>query len=1121
MLAPPGGQVPETEGLATGAPETAPQEAPGGGFGETAAEIGLGIIAGADQAVKEVFETTGLDSVVDWLEEKFPLGEVYIPPPETTAGQVASGLAQVGIALVPAARITRALGAVSSFLRWTVAGALVDFAAFDPDDPAIGELAGMLGELDSPILEEVRSTIQDALSKDEDDTELVKRLKTLGGGVLAGALIDGIQTLYRATRGLNVIPPAVWKTLGISAGVLPFGPSEAEAREIEVEQPPEEKPEGFQLAGFVEKLLKPFVGKAGREALERPPTSFEARQLREAAPPGTAEIESIYTGYKTDAIGIDFNLERIETTDQVKEVIDIVSEAYEKKIAGRTGGVIPHDVTRQVADLIGSEPEDVARIAASLPSDVKDLHVRALVMRDLMVESAEEVDRLAERIATIPSQVTDEERLFFRAAIERHAALQANMKGVQTEIARGLAAFRIPAESGALARAQIVLETLSASGGRSTIDELARAWKNTPIEKRAELAEKTRGSRVGGVIREIWINGLLSSPRTHELNLFGNYFFTAFQVPERAIAGAIGAARRAVGIGADQDRIYMTEAPALLLGWVESVPEAFRLGWHVFKTDTPIDPLTKIESVQHRNIATEKFGLDETSLLGRFVDLVGTGVRLPGRFLMSVDEFNKGMGRRMELRAQAYRLSQQELEQGKTVEEAAETYADVLGGKNQTANLARDEFASTITFTKQLGEAGQAIQQMARRVPGMWLIAPFIRTPTNIIKEFIARTPAAPVLREVRQDLLAGGARRDLALAKISLGTATMAWASHLTAQGIITGGGPSDFRLRKIWLEKFQPYSINLRKMLGEELFNRLGLEREWIPYGRIEPLGLLFGVAADFTDYRKWAPRDLADEAEETLATRAVASTLHKLSEKQFFTGISDFAAAYNDPESKMQRWVSRISGSMMPFSSFTRDIKSATDPVLRDSKISPYGDPIAAQFEAILNEYKSRTPGFSTDLPARTNYWGEDIVTYEGSWLNAFNMFRSRSAKNQAIDDELIRLRQPLSMPSRSAFGVKLNPKQYHTLMKTLNEIKVPVGDRELNQRQYFNWFIKQPQYLTLPNDELRAEKLKDIKARFVKTARKMLVTPGTKKFDPELFGFVIQAGAQKSMGLPFRP
>lgn len=878
----------------------------------------------------------------------------------------------------------------------------------------------------------------------------------------------------------------------------------------------------FQTAGLMDKLRKPFIGQAGREAARTAPGPRVP-----PAPPGEAEVLKVYDVYRGGTPGrfsdegVDFNLENLDTGDSVKALINEVSTAYADKVAVKTGGVIPHDVTRQVADLIGADPDIAEAAVRSLPGDVSQLHVRALAMRDILVASAEEVDKAAFRISQNLTAVSDDDLIAFRGILAKHAALQANMKGVQTEIARALSAFRIPAEAPNLARAQMVAEALNASGGRDTVKELASLWLKTPVEKRGKIIAESLLQKTVGTVREVWINGLLSGFRTHEINLFSNQLFMLWQIPERAGAGAFGAMtagkRALLGQTPAADRVYFGEAPALMIGLVEGFPDAVRLGWQTFRTGDPASGLGKIEHASRRAVSAQNWGLDEASLPGRFVDLVGAGVRAPGRFLMSSDEFQKGLGRSMERRALAYRFAQNELGQGKTAAEAAQTYADVMTGRHADAEELVGDFADMITYTKRLGEAGQSMQNAAGRIPGAWIVLPFIRTPANIMKEFAKRNPiTAPFMpKEFWGEITAGGARRDLALAKVSMGAAAMGWASHLAAAGTITGAGPSDHRMRRIWLQKFQPYSVKI----GDK----------WYPYGRLEPLGMLFGVAADLTEFRQWAPRDLADEATPTLVTAAVGTMLHRISEKTFFTGIGDFAAAWQDPERYAESWAARVGGSMMPFSSMVRDVESAVDAPRSDTKRDPYEtNPLAAQWNALLNEYKARVPGFNADLPNRVNHWGEEIRAYEGHWVNAFNAFAPKSDKSQPIDDELLDLRYPLSMPTRSAHGVKLDPNQYHTLVTAMNEIKAgeinpdaPPAVRDFTMREYMNWLVGTAAYNAQISEDHKIEMIKDVRSTYLAGAKQMMIMPNSPYFDSKLFTFSIQADVGKAVGIPFRP
>lgn len=899
---------------------------------------------------------------------------------------------------------------------------------------------------------------------------------------------------------------------------IPVGAAQYASLTNEGQQPQQPKKPGEQQdAGMIQRFMRKLLGEGGAEMLRNPPSSFLKRQLAKPPPPGTLEaLGRNWAPYKEvdDAgnilptEGIDFNFDRMTTTDAAKQQINNVSRIYQERILDKTGGVVSHKVTRQVADLLGVDEEGAAAAIKKLPVDTKDLHVRALTMRDMLVKKAEEIDIAAVKIASDPAKVTDEELLAFRENFAQFAALQANMKGVQTDIARALSSFRIPADGsmGTMRRAHVISEALAQSGGKDTAMELAQRWIKTPVEDKGKLADKSWAAKARDAIFEVWINGLLSSPKTHEVNFFSNQVFALWQIPERAVAAGIGKVRQLMP-NANPDRVSGMEAVALLHGFTESFGEASASAWKVFKTEQPTDMLTKIEASQHKAISAQAFGVDEASAFGKSIDLLGGILRIPGRALMSADEWQKVMTRGAERRALAMRFSDRALDEGKGVKEAAEIYSDVMTGNNPIANEAVNEFADITTFTKELLEKGKKFQAFINAVPGGRVVVPFIRTPANILKEVTKRTPLAPVLKEVRQDLAAGGAKRDLALAKIGLGSLSMMWASNLAAEGKITGGGPTDPKMKQVWLQKYEPYSINING--------------KWYPYGRLEPIGLLFGIAADFTDFQKWAPAEVAQDDQDSLAVQAVASVLHTVSEKAFLMSIAEAAAAYKDPERYAEPYIARLTGSAMPYSSLARAITQATDPVSRTTKVDPYQDnPFRAEFDRTLNELKKRTPGFSTDLPPNTNFWGEDIKTYDGSWIQAFNLFAPREKSPQPIDDELLRLRYPIASPGAQVEGVRLSPQQYYNLKKAMNVIAVPVNgvDHPVNMREFMNITIKSPAYARLLTDQKRIEELQRIRNKFADAARTALVTPGGKWFDEKLFPVVVGARVRKPLGLP---
>lgn len=801
--------------------------------------------------------------------------------------------------------------------------------------------------------------------------------------------------------------------------------------------------------------------------------------------------------------GVDFNVNNLDTTESAVAQFNTISKAYAAETLDRTQGVIPLAVTRQVADLLGTDAAAAEKAIGKLPVDTQDLHVRALVMRDALVTSAENLDVMARRISS--TEVLDSELLSFREALAKHAILQANMKGVQTEIGRALSAFRIPAGTSPLMKAEITRELLDQLGGPKAARAIAERWANTPVADKGKIAARSAFATGKDAMFEIWINGLLSSFRTQEANFISTQAMIWLQIPERAVAGVIGAARQILP-NANQDRVYVAEAMAMIKGYVSGAPKAAQLAWDTFKTGVPSSALSKVEAQSYEAITAQKFGLNEDSLAGRFVDYVGLGVRMPGRMLMTADEFNRGVGQQMQREAIAYRQTQAALDNGAKAEDAAALYRDIMQGKNAKANEAIAEFGDTVTFTKALGEAGQSFQKAANTIPGARLVVPFIRTPVNVLKEVGKRTPLAWVGNEVRADLAAGGARRDLALARISLGSAAMAWGVSLAMEDRITGGGPKEPKLKAAWDQKYQAYSVNVGTKENPS----------WISYKNIEPLATLLGVAANYTQVASWLPRDQESDLT-TLAVAGTGAVLRDIADKGMLTAIGGFAKALDGEPGAIERFFANYARSAVPASAMMNDIEKAIDPTVRNVHADPTEKNILVhEFERMLNEVEAHTPGLSESLPPQVYAFGEEKRPYTGDWYQAFNALAPRDTKPDAIINELTRLRMGLEPYSKDIDGAKLTPWQQYHQNQIANNFRAPEFDN-MSMREYMNWLVQSGGYLGQISDKKKADILTEKHTKFLDVAERIMLTPGSKDFDADLYSNWIVAKTLKPLGM----
>jgi hypothetical protein len=219
------------------------------------------------------------------------------------------------------------------------------------------------------------------------------------------------------------------------------------------------------------------------------------------------------------------------------------------------------------------------------------------------------------------------------------------------------------------------------------------------------------------------------------------------------------------------------------------------------------------------------------------------------------------------------------------------------------------------TFTTPLGNKGAALQNLVMNVPGGRYIIPFVRTPINLMKYVGVRTPGLNLLAEsVRAEFKAGGARRDIMLAKTAMGGTFYALGAHLSAQGIILGGGDLNQSAEKLGGEI--PYSVRV----GDKYY----------AYNRFDPFGAFLGISADLTRIYGHIGTDESDN----MAAMATLAISRNLVSKTYLSGLVDFLSTVNSgSEKKWQNFMERQAATFVPFSSAMGVARREIDPEVKE--------------------------------------------------------------------------------------------------------------------------------------------------------------------------------------------
>lgn len=885
--------------------------------------------------------------------------EIELPDigaPKSVTGGVVKGVTQflVGMKgaskLLDVSNVPKAAGP-AGYARTALQGAIANFAAFDPHQQRLSNLVEQFPALQNPVT--------DFLASKPDDSDAEGRFKNalegLGLGVATDGFFKGVKLLRQAAQAKTALSNG--DELARAAADAPRELADDAFKELGDEAPE---------AALV-KTIKPKTG----------------------ALPGDLTPD----GAPADNGSVFINFARIDTTDDVKDVMQKLANASAKSIDKARRGTQTFEQTK-----FNASQEDAWNILMTRRQGQPLNDAQSVAARELWVTSTDKLAGLAETAAANPSEAN----LFaFRKMLSVHDAVQKEVIAARTETARALSSWRIPVGSNA-ERLQSVAAILEQHGGTEVTRELAArvsalAKAGMTSELQAVVGKGAYATSRDAVV-EAWINGLLSNPTTHAANMISNSSVVFLRMAERGIAAKISSFLGSEG------GIAAGEASAQWFGLTQGMKDAFRYAAKAARTGESGYGLGKLETAREGAITSEAFGLSSNTATGRAVDMLGSVVRTPGRALVAEDEFFKTIGYRMELSAQALRQAASELPDA--TDDALKTrIAEIVANPPQNVRMAAIDAATYQTFNNAPGEIAKSLSKLTTKFPALKVILPFTRTPANILRFTFERTPIAPVMSKFRSDIAAGGARRDLALAQVSLGTAGMLAFADATMNGQITGRGPVEKGQKQaMQREGWKPYSLKIG--------NR------WVSYNRLDPIGSLVGMSADATEMLMQAQHDSLDDPDtEKLAVATALAFAGNITNKTYLSGLSSIIEALNDPQRSAESWTQRLAGSVVPAGV---------------AQIARLNDPIVREVDSMMDAIRARTPGLSANLPPRMDMWGEPLKSESGLGkpFDAFSPIYTQQPTPEPIDKEILRIESNVTAPPRrtSFNGVTVDLSQY---------------------------------------------------------------------------------------------
>lgn len=963
------------------------------------AEVPGQIVGGALDGLRETFRAA--DDIGNWLTGTGPNvtqlvtgkrpadwaghpGEAIAqaipsyPVADTMTGKITHDVTQFLTGFLGAGRAIKAVrgGAATTMAGKTAdavsAGAIADFFT----TPANRErLSDLWNEAGLPA-----NALTEYLASDPSDSAAEGRIKNAIEGTAIGAAAEGLIAAARGFRAALRLPGKVApEQIEAAAAAERAGQEEFAAKAL---APLGDAAEGAPLVSrepiptVAEKMARAEAATAEMGV----PDAVAAKAVAGAEAPVEVVANTPAIRKAGDPGPVYVNFARIQAPEDVQAAMRDMADAFRGDVNEAARTVQGNKATEQLArDLNMDVPTLLARRQGE-PWNAET----ALAARQLWASSAEKLVEVA-RAAAAPG-AGDAEQYAFRRMMATHYAIQAEVLAARRETARALQSWSIPA-GGGTEQARAIQQMMEQSGGATQSQAMAKrllALTQNGADPAAVAGFVRSGwaSTSMRAVQEAWINTLLSSPKTHMVNMSSNTFVAAQQIFERRVAETFS------------DSVATGEAATMAYGLVTGFKDAFRLagktwrdggselGGLIGKTDLP----------RERAISSQAFGMDAGSGVGKAIDFIGHSiVNAPGRALGAEDAFFKSINFRMEVHAGALRMARDEAISAGThppgsaafLKDVGERQARLVADPPEALRLQAADQALYATFNRETYKDGvnvsQGLQKLREAIPPIGFILPFIRTPANIISYSFERTPLAPLVGQWRADIAAGGARRDLAIARMATGSAAMAVAFDFADRGAVSGKGPDKPGEREALMRQgWQPYSVRI----GDQ----------WVSYNRMDPLGFTLGFAADFADLlhkRDVAPEDV-DEVNELLAA-GIATVSRSVVDKTWMQGIAGFMEAMDQPERKMGSFMNKFAGSFVPAG--VAQVAQGLKPERSDPT-----DPI----EAVM----ARIPILQDRLPPKRNLWGE-VETTDRPWMDAFSPVQVKDVKDSPIDHEMQRL------------------------------------------------------------------------------------------------------------------
>ena len=1035
--------------------------------------------------------------------------------PETLAGNMTEGISRFLTGFAGPAKFLKGAGMAGTTYkaasRGLIAGAYSDLTVFDPTE---GRLSDMLVEFDSPVL---NNAVTQYLATDEHDTEMQGRLKNVLEGMSLGLLTESIFIgikAYKKMKRTNNLDERAKIQENANKLIVKSQKQKEKLKPIDV---------GVKVKALDRENIGTVIGKDGKKLF----------LVKFVSPEGATATKSFA---KKDLVSVDkvrvkksldirkFNLEgdsginikeAVKTISKSKETAKQDAELWLSKIFNtksfRSGREVLHsidnvvqngfdDVTKEylendvlansvaleLAEIAGKDQKQILKSITKEGIRSKDGVVKMLTAKMFLQKAGDDFLKVSTKYL---DEFGEDVNNWSKAAREEMAMRGMVIREVTYSLKEQIRNAARVTQGGNI-------KVTKSDGKILEVEQIAKNIKNFSTNP-AVLAKKIKGMKAKDVIDEIgktkshkfievfnslYINSLLSGTYTHAVNFLSNSYELFLKPLEQITGGALRADLRAMRTGVSQ-----------YYGMIFSIGDTIKaVGTALRQGDAILDPLSRtqdnlkiVNGKAQRPISGANLGFN--GVAGNMIDMIGLVSEFPTRLLMASDELFKQLNYRGRLYANAIDntlelgLKVGSKEGKANIDKIFKNGFDENGMANVKDNdIAADALqnARIATFTNSLEDGrlfniGGAWNKFLKSAPYLRFLSPFVRTPTNLWRQFETRIPVYGGFTKPMKDLWKTGDRRARAevLGRQAFGTSIALYAWHLTQEVIedkngnqypkITGNGPEDFRIKKTWLQNgWQPYSIAQKNEDGTITYKQ---------YNRMDPRFYIFGILADMNENRL----NINDENKENIVAVAFLSAMKSALNKSYLRGIADAVeTAQEATPDKFTRYFGKQVGNAIPYQALVNQGVYGIVPYDTDMlEARGFVDEIIKKTPFIdKNEYLEKRLDIITGEPVERNpnsvYFNPEGGLSFLSLLGGPALVGKKSlVQDDPITFELARLKISLAEPSKvrekkvNLLDYKIDGQTaHHYLTERIGKTKI----RGLTFKQYLERTINSTAY-----------------------------------------------------------